>query len=110
MQEETAIVRTQSAKSLEKRRQIFDAIRYEGLTRKQIVRKLGVSRQTVDYHLKFRNPDSWEDWSELTQLQNDFADALTREKFHLDLIGRLSRRLLWKGELRLPSPVVRQKP
>lgn len=90
-------------KSLELRRKIHELMYVHDLSPKEISARLGVSTQTIYYCLRQEKKEN----IEMKKIESDLADALTREKFYKDLIERLSRRLLWKTELRLPIPVIK---
>lgn len=85
------------------RTKVFNLMVFEGLSVQEVSDRLCISIQQVRYHLRHEIQDS----PEIVKIRADLADALTREKFYRDLIERLSRRLLWKTELRQPMPVVR---
>lgn len=90
-------------KSLELRRKIHELMYVHDLSIKEISARLGVSTQTIYYCLRQEKKEN----IDIKKIESDLADALTREKFYKDLIERLSRRLLWKTELRLPMPLIK---
>jgi transposase len=91
-------------KSSEMRAQICNLAFHVGLSPKEISSRLNVPTKRVYYHLRRETKDS----PETTKIRADLADALTREKFYKDLVERLSRRLLWKTELRQPIPIIKR--
>jgi hypothetical protein len=91
-------------KSAQMRTKIFNLMVFEGLSAQEVSDRLCVPVQQIRYHIRQEMQDS----PETVKIRADLADALTREKFYRDLIERLSRRLLWKTELRQPMPVFRK--
>jgi predicted DNA-binding protein YlxM (UPF0122 family) len=90
-------------KSLELRRKIHELMYVHDLSPKEISARLGVSTQTIYYCIRQEKKENLD----MKKIESDLADALTRENFYKDLIERLSRRLLWKTELRLPMPLIK---
>lgn len=90
----------------ELRRQIYE-LQADGLERKAIAMRLGISRQAVDYQLKFSRPNGS---SRLRELERDLANALTREAFLralLKLWMQMYRRLWWETKGKMVAPSVK---
>jgi predicted transcriptional regulator len=79
----------------------------DGLERKTIASRLGISRQAVDYHLKFNRPNRV---SAMQQMEGQLANALTREMFlreSLRFQEQMYRRLWWETKSSLTAPIIK---
>jgi transposase len=106
MNEPSEFVRESQAETYELRRQINELLE-DGMERKAIAVRLGISRQLVDYQLKFSRPKGA---SYLRKLEGELANSLTREKFlrhGLKISQQMYRQLWWETKGRLPAPMVK---